>query len=86
MRQIYKYVTIILSIISLIIYVKNIKKFDDINKILHIVLISYLLILFGVTYTHITAFYSIRYFYLGNVYILQNIFIYSLHKSLNTGI
>lgn len=75
MRQIYKYITIILSILSLIIYVKNIKKFDNINKILHIVLISYLLILFGVTYTHITAFYSIRYFYLGNVYILQNIFI-----------
>ena len=74
-RQIYKYFTIIFSVISFIIYVKNIKKFDFINKILHIVFISYFIIIFGVTYTHTTAFYSIRYFYLGNVYILQSIFI-----------
>ena len=40
-----------------------------------LILISYLVITMGVTYTHITGFYAIRYFYLGPVYLLQNIFI-----------
>lgn len=74
-RQTYKYFTIIFSIVSLIIYLKNIKKKDKLNIILHIILIIYLIILCGVTYTHTTAFNAIRYGYLGSIYILQNLFI-----------
>ena len=74
-RIIYKYLTIILAIPALIIYIINIKKKDNLNNILHIILLVYLIILFGVTYTHITSFHAIRYRYLSNVYILQSIFI-----------
>lgn len=74
-RVIYKYFTIILSLVSIIIYIKNIKIKDKLNLIIHTILISYLIILLGVTYTNTTAFHSIRYFYLGNIYILQNLFI-----------
>ena len=74
-RKTYEIFTIIFSIISVIIYVKNINKRDMLNLILHIILIIYLIIICGVTYTHTTAFDAIRYCYLGNVYILQSIFI-----------
>ena len=74
-RIIYKYFTIILSIPCLLIYLFNIKKKDKFNLILHIIMITYLTIVCGVTYTHVTAYDSIRYCYLGSVYILQNIFI-----------
>ena len=74
-RNIYKYLTIVFSIVALFIYIKNIKIKDKLNLITHIVLLTYLVILFGVTYTHTTAFPAIRYCYLGNVYILQNLFI-----------
>jgi len=74
-RNIYKYFTIVFSIVSLIIYVHNLKKFDKLNLFNHIILISYLIMILGVVYTHTTGFYAIRYFYLGNIYILQNIFI-----------
>ena len=75
-RITYEILTIVFSIISLIIYMKNIKIKDMTNLILHIILIIYLIIIFEVTYTHITAFDAIRYCYLGNVYILQSIFIF----------
>ena len=38
-------------------------------------MISYLLIIGGVTYTHISSFNAIRPLYLGNVYIIQSLFI-----------
>ena len=72
---IYRYFTIILSIVSVIIYVLNIKKKDKINLINHILVIIYLAIICGVSYTHTTSFPAIRYCYLGNVYIIQNVFI-----------
>ena len=74
-RNTYKYFTIILSVLALVIYLKNIKTKDKLNLIIHIILITYLIIICGVTYTHTTAFDAIRYCYLANVYILQNIFI-----------
>ena len=74
-RLIYKYLTIIFSIICLVIYLKNILKFDEISIISHILIICYILIIGGVAYTHTTSFHAIRPLYLGNIYILQNIFI-----------
>ena len=75
LRNIYKILTILLSIPCLIIYFKNIRKLDVLNLLLHIILLVYLLIIGGVVYNHITAFDSLRYCYLGNIYILQSIFI-----------
>lgn len=74
-RIIYKYFTIILSLVGIFIFIKNIKIKDKMNLLIAITLIIYLIILFGVVYTHTTAFYAIRYYYLGNIYILQSIFI-----------
>ena len=74
-RIIYSLLTIILSPICLIVYIINIKKKDNLNIINHIVLISYLVILAGVSYTNVTAFPTVRYLCLGNLYILQSIFI-----------
>lgn len=75
-RLFYKYFTIIFSIISLIIYLMNLKNFKDKKYyLLSLILISYLIILFGVCYTHTTAFNGMRYYYLGNIYLLQSIFI-----------
>ena len=74
-RIIYKYLTIVLSIVSLIVYIINIKKKDNINNILHIIVLLYLIILGGVVYTHVSAFHAIRYRYLADVYILQELFI-----------
>ena len=74
-RIIYKYFTIVFSIISLYIYIKNITKKDEFNILLHTILLSYLAIIGGVAYTNVTAFSCIRYYYLGNTYILQNLFI-----------
>lgn len=75
-RNIYKYFTIIFSLAAFIIYIKHIKVKDKLNLILHIFFIVYLTIICGVTYTHTTAFDAIRYCYLGNIYILQNLFIF----------
>ena len=74
-RLIYKYFTIILSVLSIVIYLKNIRKFDEISIISHILIVCYCLIIGGVAYTHTTSFHAIRPLYLGNVYILQNIFL-----------
>ena len=74
-RLIYKYLTIILSLVSLVIYFINIKKFDTLGIIINILLLSYFIIISGIVYTHITAYYAIRYFYLGNIYIIQSLFI-----------
>ena len=83
-RIIYKLLTIILSPIALLSYIYNIRKKDNINLISHIILISYLIILGGVSYTNVTAFPTVRYLCLGNLYILQSIFIilnfYRLYK------
>ena len=75
MRVIYQLFTIIFSIIALIIYFKNIKKFDELGFIIHLILLVYLIILAGVVYTDVTGFHAIRYRYLCNVYILQSLFI-----------
>ena len=48
---------------------------DKLNFIMHLMLIAYVLIICGVTYTHTTAFAAIRYCYLTNIYIIQNLFI-----------
>ena len=74
-RIIYKLLTIIFSIISIIIYILNIRKKDNLNNILHIIVLLYLIILGGVVYIDVTSFHAIRYRYLANVYILQEIFI-----------
>ena len=74
-RIIYFAFTTLFSIIALFIYAKNINKLDSINIFSSILMICYLLIIFGVTYTHITSFHAVRPIYLGNVYIIQNIFI-----------
>lgn len=74
-RIIYKWFTIIFSIISIGIFIANIKKKDLLNLILLIIILSYFIIIGGVSYTHVTAFNSIRYCYLGNVFILQSLFI-----------
>ena len=76
-RNIYKYLTIVLSFVSLIIFIKNIKLVFKEQKyfVVLLILVSYLVITMGVTYTNLTAFHAIRYFYLGPVYLLQNIFI-----------
>ena len=74
-RIIYMCLVIILSPIALIIYLLNIKKKDTYNLITTIILFIYLIILAGVTYTDVTAFPTKRYLCLGNLYILQMIFI-----------
>jgi hypothetical protein len=74
-RIIFMVLTIILSIVSLVIYFRNILKLDSISIINHLLMISYLLIIGGVTYTHISSFNAIRPLYLGNVYIIQSLFI-----------
>lgn len=74
-RIIYYSLTIVFSIVSLLIYLKNILKWDFISIISHILIICYLLIIGGVAYTHTTSFHAIRPLYLGNVYIIQSIFI-----------
>lgn len=74
-RIIYEILTIVLSLVSLFIYFKNIKKFDSISIISHLLIISYMLIIGGVAYTHISSFNAIRPLYLGNVYIIQTIFV-----------
>ena len=74
-RKIYMLLAIVLSPISIIIYLINIKKIDIKNLITTIILFIYLIILAGVTYTDATAFPTMRYLCLGNLYILQSIFI-----------
>jgi len=76
-RNVYKYLTIVLSFVSLIIFIKNIKLVFKEQKyfVILLILVSYFVITMGVTYTNLTAFHAIRYFYLGPVYLLQNIFI-----------
>lgn len=74
-RVFYKIINIIFSPLCLLIYIVNIRKKDKLNLIIHIIFICYIMILFGVTYTNTTAFHAIRYFYLGNVYMLQSLFI-----------
>ena len=74
-RILYMCFTLVCSIIAIYIYIKNIKKHDKISIIIHTILLIYIIIVGGVTYTHSTAFHSIRYCYLGNVYILQSLFI-----------
>lgn len=74
-RTIYEILTIILSIICLGIYIKNIKKFDYISILSHLLIICYMLIIGGVAYTHISSFNAIRPLYLANIYMIQSIFI-----------
>ncbi len=74
-RIIYKYFTIIFSVCSIFIYVFNLFKKDKLNVTTHLIFISYIIILLGVTYTHVSSFYAITYRYLSCIYLLQNIFI-----------
>lgn len=74
-RIIYYSITIVFGILSLLLYLKNIKRFDSLSINSHLLLISYLLIIGGTVYTHITSFHAIRPLYLGNIYIIQTIFI-----------
>ncbi len=75
LRKAYMYFTIVFSLASIIIYCKNIMIKDKLNLLIHLIVIAYLTILCGVVYTHTTAFCAIRYCYLCNIYILQNMFI-----------
>ena len=74
-RFIYMILTVIFSPIALIIYIINLKKKDTYTLITSIILFIYLIILAGVSYTDATAFPTMRYLCLGNIYILQLIFI-----------
>ena len=74
-RLIYMILTVVLSPIALIIYILNIKKKDILNVIVSMILFIYLIVLAGVTYTDVTAFPTMRYLCLGNLYILQSILI-----------
>lgn len=74
-RIIYMCFTIVFTIIAIIIFIKNIKKKDKLNIIIILISIIYIIILGGVTYSHATAFYAIRYMFLANNYILQSLFI-----------
>ena len=74
-RNIYKYFTIVFSFIAGLVYLKNIRKKDKLNLVINIILLIYIVIVGGVAYTHTTAYNAIRYLYLGNVYILQSLFI-----------
>jgi hypothetical protein len=74
-RIIYMILTIILAPCALIIYLINIKRKDIYNIITSIILFIYLIILACVSYTDATAFPTMRYLCLGNLYILQTIFI-----------
>lgn len=74
-RVFFKYTTIVLGVLSICIYLKNIFKLDNIEILSHLLLIMYLLIIGGVAYTHTTSFHAIRPIYLGNIYIIQTIFI-----------
>ncbi len=74
-RMIYEVITILLSIVSIFLYLKNLKKFDNITIISSILLVCYMLIIGGVAYTHITSFNAIRPLYLANIYTIQSIFI-----------
>ena len=40
-----------------------------------ILTIIYLCVILGVAYNHVTSFFSIRYLYLGYIYIVQSLFI-----------
>ena len=75
LRLFYQFFISIFSIVSLVIYFINIKKFDILGIIINILLLSYFIIISGIVYTHITAYHAIRYMYLGNIYILQELFI-----------
>ena len=74
-RNIYKYFVIVFSFISIGIYLKNINKKDKLNLLINIILLIYIVIIYGVAYTNTTSYNAIRYLYLGNIYILQTIFI-----------
>ena len=74
-RIIYMILTVISSPVALIIYLINIERKDIYNLITSIIFFIYLIILAGVTYTDATAFMTMRYLCLGNLYILQTIFI-----------
>ena len=74
-RILYYSLTIVFGIIAILLYLNNIKKFDYISILSHLLLICYLLIIGGTVYTHVTSFDAIRPLYLGNIYIIQTIFI-----------
>lgn len=74
-RIIYMILTVLFGIIALLIYLRNIFKWDSISILSHILVICYGLIIGGTVYTHITSFHAIRPIYLGNIYIIQTIFI-----------
>ena len=74
-RLIYKYLTIVLSIPMLFVYLKNIKKKDSLNILIHLIVLIYIMVIMGVVYTHVTAFHAIRYRYLAIIYIVQSLFI-----------
>ena len=74
-RIIYKYLTIVLSGFSFLFFIKHIREKSKLNFILIILFLIYFLIIIGISYNDVTSFNSIRYLYLGNVYIIQNIFI-----------
>ena len=74
-RIIYYSLTIVFGIIGLFVYIRNIKKIDSISIFSHLLMICYLLIIGGTAYTHVTSFHAIRPLYLGNIYIIQTIFI-----------
>ncbi len=74
-RLLYSIFTIIFSFVAVLLFIKNIFKLDLLSVIIDIILICYLIIILGISYNNVTAFPSIRYSYLGNIYILQNLFI-----------
>lgn len=68
---IYKYLSIVINIFGLISFVILIVKKQFKNLLMPIIVFaSFITLLCGVTYTHVSAFEAMRYFYLGPAYIL----------------
>ncbi|MBQ6436770.1 hypothetical protein IJJ27_04440 [bacterium] len=74
-RFFYQYLTPIMSILALFIYGYNFTKFDSRSILCHLLVTCYLLIIGGIAYTHTTSFHAIRPLYLGNIYLIQSLFI-----------
>ena len=79
----YKFFTIIFSFVSILIIITNKKIIKKKFIVEFIILLIYLLITVGIAYTHTVNFSAIRYFYLGNIYILQTIFIILILDKIN---
>ena len=72
---IYKYLSIIINILGILCFIYLVVKKQFKNLLIPIIMIiSFIVLVCGVTYTHVSAFEAIRYFYLGPAYIILILF------------